>query len=260
MNHKPSPPSLIPPCPGWQADLPKFCDPPQKASLTHKQRCNHRDDIYLEIPRGTLITRGFLLPISILATILYATSIDVITHSWLARDWAVLIGGTLAILSGLWLTTSCARYDISPPQDEPIRFNRLRQRIYAYNFKPRWWNPFMRWPVEVVVYDWSQVQAERWMRRIATTQGGSLVKWGIVLSIVEPGTNKVIDRFALNYSAADDSLWEYICIYMQEGPSTLPLVVLTKDDNNTPWYNISKRLAPKVNWPTDLDVESRTAP
>ncbi|PJI52454.1 hypothetical protein CTI14_42095 [Methylobacterium radiotolerans] len=42
--------------------------------------------------------------------------------------------------------------DVSVPRDLPLRFNRSRQRLYAYNFNDSWWNPFRRWhvaPVEI---------------------------------------------------------------------------------------------------------------
>ncbi|WP_337999281.1 DUF6708 domain-containing protein [Achromobacter arsenitoxydans] len=150
--------------------------------------------------------------------------------------------------------------NICPPRDLPIRFNRVRQRIYAYNFNYRWWNPFERWTVAPVAYDWSQVRAERWSKRGVLPNGGIIFKWGVVLSIVEPGTNKVIDRFPLSTMDADEFAWAYICTYMQNGPKALPPPGIPRNHNDVPWYNIALRLAPKVQWPADMDRESRTAP
>lgn len=160
----------------------------------------------------------------------------------------------------VWIVAFGLRIDIAIPRDLPIRFNRTRQRIYAYNFKYRWWNPFERWRVVPVAYDWSQVRAERWKLRGATAQGALLIKWGVVLSIVEPGTNKVIDRFPLSTMGADEFAWAYICTYMQQGPSALPPPGPPRDHNDVPWYNLALRLAPKVKWPAEMDRESRTAP
>ena len=150
--------------------------------------------------------------------------------------------------------------DVSVPRDLPLRFNRSRQRLYAYNFSDSWWNPFKRWHVAPVTYDWCQVRAERWHKRAFTPQGALIVKEGVVLSIVEPGTNKVIDRFPLSTMGADEFAWAYVCTYMQQGPSALPPPDPPRDHNDLPWYNIGLRFAPKVKWPDDMDLESRTAP
>lgn len=130
---------------------------------------------------------------------------------------------------------------------------------YAYNFINKWWNPFTRGVVIPVSYDWSQVRAERWSQT-GVVAGGLIFKWGIVLSIVEPGTNKVIDRFNLSAMDADGHTWAYICTYMQEAPHAIPPPGPPKDHNDLIWYEFALRLAPKVSWPPDMDLESRTAP
>ncbi len=160
---------------------------------------------------------------------------------------------------GVWSAPIFWKFDVSPPRDMPLRFNRTRQRLYAYNFNYRWWNPFERWRVEPVAYDWSQVRAERWLKRGATAHG-VVIKGGVVLSIVKPGTNEVIDRFPLTTMGADEHAWAYICTYMQQGPDALPPPDPPKDHNDVSWCNIAMLLAPKVKWPADMDLESRTAP
>ncbi|MFW3897018.1 DUF6708 domain-containing protein [Pseudomonas bharatica] len=161
---------------------------------------------------------------------------------------------------GTWSVLFFWKFDVEPPRDLPLRFNRPRQRLYAYNFKYRWWNPFERWQVTPVAYDWSQVRAERWSRRHATAQGGIIFQWGVELSIVKPGTNEVIDRFPLTAMGADAHAWAYVCTYMQQGPEALPPPGPPWDHNDVLWCNIAMRLAPKVEWPADMDLESRTAP
>ena len=170
--------------------------------------------------------------------------------------WGAFICG---LVVGAWSTLLCVKFDAAPPRDQPLRFNRARQRIYAYNFNYRWWNPFERWRVEPVAYDWSQVRAERWLKRGATGNG-VVIKGGVVLSIVKPGTNQVIDRFPLTTMGADAHAWAYICTYMQQGPDALPPPGPPKDHNDVSWCNIALLLAPKVKWPADMDLESRTAP
>jgi len=152
-----------------------------------------------------------------------------------------------------WSSIILFRADLAPPRDLPIRFNRARHKIYAYNFKHQWWNPFDKGKVVPASYEWSQVRAERWSRT-------SPLKWGVTLSIVAPGTNNVIDRFPLVTMGADQYAWAYICTYMQQGPSALPPPGEPKVHNDVLWCEFALRLAPKVNWPADMDLESRTAP
>ncbi|MDR0277590.1 MAG: hypothetical protein LBJ37_06880 [Paucimonas sp.] len=172
-------------------------------------------------------------------------------------EWLMLL---FTLLIGVWVVPIFWKFDVAPPRDMPLRFNRARNRIYAYNFNYRWWNPFERWRVKPVAYDWSQVRAERWLKRGATAQGGLVIKGGVVLSIVKPGTNEVIDRFPLTTMGADEHAWAYICTYMQQGPDALPAPGPPKDHNDVSWLNIALLLAPKVKWPADMDLESRTAP
>ncbi|WP_306466730.1 MULTISPECIES: DUF6708 domain-containing protein [unclassified Pseudomonas] len=157
------------------------------------------------------------------------------------------------------MVTIMWQLDVSPPRDEPIRFNRTRRKIYAYNFKNQYWNPFQKGTVVPVSYDWSQVRAERWSQT-GVVAGGVIFKWGVVLSIIEPGTNRVIDRFNLSAMDTDGQTWAYVCIYMQKGPDALPPPGPPKDHNDVLWCEFALRLAPKVSWPPDMDLESRTAP
>lgn len=252
-------PQLIPACPGWQSDLPGPYCPPTGPLILGDADPAHLDDIYLEISRSSIRKRGVLVWFAILLMVLVIESI------WKYTPLDSEEVGSLLLLLGTYVISvwGCAifyRIDVSPPREEPIRFNRQRQRIYAYNFVFRWWNPFERWRVVTVSYDWSQVRAESWKTRGATAQGALIITWGVVLSIVEPGTNKVIDRFPLNTMGTDEFAWAYIRAYMQEGPSAVPLPGPSCEHENMPWYNLALRLAPKVQWPADMDVESRTAP
>ncbi len=51
-------------------------------------------------------------------------------------------------------------------------------KVYPYEFKMSWWNPFIRWPVRTVVYDWDDIRAEAWRQQGATFNGEYVVKWG----------------------------------------------------------------------------------
>ena len=253
-------PLLNPPCPGWQEDLSHPDIPPIVPPSLGIATPNYINEIYLELSRSHLIARGLLMSMTVFVLVVVTCfqlllfseikSTSIFSHLMDFFAFSFLI---LMVVFGL-------RIDIAPPRDLPIRFNRARQRIYAYNFKCRWWNPFGRWRVVPVAYNWSQVRAERWKQRGTTAQGALIIKWGVVLSIVEPGTNKVIDRFPLSTMGADEFAWAYICTYMQQGPSALPPTGPPRDHNDVPWYNLALRLAPKVKWPAEMDRESRTAP
>ncbi|WP_236707521.1 DUF6708 domain-containing protein [Pseudomonas sp. Leaf58] len=244
-------PTLNPPCTGWKEDLPAPCDAPLLAPHLGNQTPNHQDSNFLEIPRSAMAYRGVVSALALVLMI--STLIDLpwmITHTDPTELESVLI---LVIPHTLitWCIVALLRMDLAPPRDLPIRFNRARNKIYAYNFKRQWWNPFD---------DWSQVRAERWSQNGALPNGGFIFKSGVMLSIVTPGTHNVIDRFPLVTMGADQYAWAYICTYMQEGPSSLPSPSAPKDHNDVLWCEFALRLAPKVSWPADMDLESRSAP
>lgn len=253
-------PRLSPPCSGWNADLPKPDVVQCLATDLHIGRINHLDDTYLELPRPG-VKKGILLWFGLLAGFS-----PVYVGSYVISGWQYLsISNILAFAAlmlpvSIWALFLFMKMEFSLPIEEPIRFNRARQRIYAYNCRYRWWNPFERWHIVPVVHDWSQVRAECWNKRAVTAQGALIMKWGVVLSIVEPGTNNVIDRFPLSTMGADEFAWAYVCTYMQQGPMGLPPPGPPRNHNDVPWYNVALLLAPKVKWPAGMDLESRTRP
>ncbi|MGV5529623.1 MULTISPECIES: DUF6708 domain-containing protein [Pseudomonas] len=253
-------PRLIPPCTGWQEDLPSPFDAPILEPGLAPHTPNFQDDIYLEICRSAMAYRGI---VSILALIFLITIL--VDLPWVIRhtdptDIESALQEIIMLSLSAWCTVVLFRADLSAPRDLPIRFNRARNKIYAYNFKHQWWNPFDKGKVVPVSYDWSQVRAERWSQTGALPNGGLIFKWGVTLSIVAPGTNNVIDRFPLVTMGANEHAWAYICTYMQEGPSALPPPGEPKDHNDVLWCEFALRLAPRVEWPAEMDLESRTAP
>lgn len=221
---------------------------------------NSLDQICLEIARPTM-KKGVLIWFGLIAGLG-----PFFVGSLMAIGWQDLTALNILVIGGLvlsictWTFFVFFKMELTIPVDEPIRFNRARQRVYAYNYKFTWWNPFKRWYIAPVAYDWAQVRAERWNKRATTAQGALIIKWGVVLSIVEPGTNKVIDRFPLSTMGADEFMWAYICIYMQHGPAELTPPISLRVCNEVPWYNIALHFASKVEWPAEMDLESRTAP
>ena len=252
-------PKLVPPCSGWQEDLPRPDELPAVIPALGFDTPNYQNEICLELSRASALLRGWLIwfvPFQGGLTVDLLWSYVTTERVLRTEDWTIFF---LGILVGVWSLLLCMKFELAPPRDQPLRFNRARQRIYAYNFNYRWWNPFERWRVEPVAYDWSQVRAERWLKRGATGNG-VVIKGGVVLSIVKPGTNQVIDRFPLTTMGADAHAWAYICTYMQQGPDALLPPGPPKDHNHVSWCNIALLLAPKVKWPADMDLESRTAP
>jgi len=218
---------------------------------------NSIDDIYLELSRRRNKLRGLLL---FLAAFCIA---------WLVFGIPILMIGELDIfyffiasptyIGIFWLTAMIIRLDASIPRDEPIRFNRLRRKVYVYSFHFSKWNPFARWYVTTHAYNWEDLRAELWRQRGATAQGGLLITWGVSIAVVKPGTNEVIDRFPLSVGQDEGSSWDYVRAYMQLGPQALPPVEELHDPNEVPPLNLALRLAPKVQWPAEMDAESRSA-
>lgn len=248
-------PNLAPPCFGWKEDLPGPDELPVVVPALGFDTPNHQDEVFLELPRASALLRGvviWLLPFMVISLAAIVWSSLSAERTLKLEEW---ISSASVTFVGVWLTLIAWKFDVAPPRDMPLRFNRARQRIYAYNFKYRIWNPFERWRVVPVAYDWSQVRAERW-----SVGAGTSFRCGVELSIVKPGTNEVIDRFPLTAMGANEHAWAYVCTYMQQGPEALPPPGRPWDHNFVWWTNVSMLLAPKVKWPADMDMESRTAP
>jgi len=251
-------PKLNPPARGWQADLPGPGMAPNDEPGLSGYAPNQLNDIYLELPRNFMKIRGVLF----FAGCLFALFSLVMMREFFegVYDFEVILYGSIVSLLCVWIICVSLRLDISPPRDLPLRFNRLRRKIYVYEIDAVWWNPFIRWPIRAVAYDWDDVRAEAWQKQGALN-GGHVMKWGVALSVVKPGTNEVIDRFQLGAKGDGEATWAYICTYMQEGPGSLPPPDYPPRDNEDErTLNIAYLLAPKVNWPAEMDIESRTAP
>ena len=251
-------PKLNPPARGWQADLSGPNAPPDDEPSLSGGVINHLDGIYLEIARSFLSIRGVLFWLNVLCIPVYFWCADGIFDY--PDDIFLVTISVVFVSSCVWGVLVMFRMDISPPRDLPLRFNRMRRKMYVYEIDAVWWNPFIRWPIRAVSYDWDDVRAEAWQQQ-GVINGGHVMKWGVVLSVVKPGTNEVIDRFQLRAKGDGESAWAYICTYMQEGPNSLPpLDSPSRDSEDEHRLNIAYMLAPKVKWPAAMDIESRTAP
>jgi hypothetical protein len=246
---------------GWRRDLPGPNDSPDTPPALFMSAPNHVNDVYLELPRSYLDMRGLVVWLAAITLAFPCLMLWALwpTLSELTGDLLTYL--VLTVILMMWGGLAVMRMDTSPPRDLPLRFNRVRRKVYAYEFKAIWWNPFTRWPVRAVSYDWDNVRAEAWSQGGMAGSGVYFSKSGVVLSVVKPGTNEVIDRFQLRAKANDEKAWAYICTYMQQGPQVLPPSKWKpRDWNNEPTMNLARLLAPKVTWPDQMDVESRTAP
>ncbi|WP_317618702.1 DUF6708 domain-containing protein [Pseudomonas asiatica] len=251
---------------GWSHDLPTVHEVPKWREVwtSVKPSPNYLDDVYLELPRSSIILRGviFLVGIPGLIFILGLTLCLYwgLLHDGWQRDWLINIS-IIFPPAILWALIPYVRLDLVTPRDEPIRFNRLRQKIYIYEF--RYDRIFIfsrkRWGVKPVAYNWDDVTAE--VYRVYAPGHGGLIE-NVMLSVRNPETNEVIDRVFFTHDLYHgEAYWAIARLFMQQGPEALPeFVHPPRDWNDDDGLSHMHCLAPKVHWPEDIDRESRTAP
>ncbi|WP_230946269.1 DUF6708 domain-containing protein [Burkholderia cepacia] len=265
-------PKLNVPCKGWQRDLPGPDEPIAESPSLLWLAPTHLDTIYMELERNTSTARGLGLLCSLVMAL--TTIFCVVFKAWLFATYNLFATSTILEIAGFvltdislclfgaWITYVMYRADVCPPRDLPLRFNRVRRKVYVYGFHLVWWNPFTRGYVTTASYDWDDLRAEKWKVRGATAGGAPIIKEGVSIAVVKPGTNEVIARFDFSTMATNTTnLWAYVCSYMQHGTERLdPDHAEPRDPNDVAPYNLALRLAPKVEWPAEMDYESRTAP
>jgi len=253
---------------GWKYDLPAQSESvDMRISLERLEPApNHADEIYLELPRSSLLVRGIgrilgigTLGLGVLMLIILIYLI--LTSSWAFKD-PVMLFGCVGIFVLCWATIPMIRMDIEFPRSEPIRFNRKRRKVYFYEYHYDAFSPFGRrgWGVKPVVYDWDDLVVEACSIYAPMGYGGLMER--VFIRVCKPGTDKVIDRLFFTYDIAQgEKYWAVARLFMQQGPEALPDFVnppwdWNSDDGLSPMHC----LAPKVQWPADIDLESRTAP
>ncbi|MFK3815167.1 DUF6708 domain-containing protein [Pseudomonas sp. NPDC089407] len=226
---------------------------------------NYLDEVCLEIPRSTVSLRGLAVLLGVPGLVLalwvliplYWSMLD---DNW-SRDWHIAFVAVVMPLVGLWAVASFVKMDLMLPRDEPIRFNRLRRKIYLYQFRFHYIYLFSRkhWGVKPVAYNWDDVTAEVY-RVYAPGHGGRIEN--VMLSVRNPDTNEVIDRVFFTHDLYHgEAYWAIARLFMQQGPEALPKFVHPpRDWNDDDGLSHMHRLAPKVHWPEAMDRESRTAP
>lgn len=252
--------------PGWKYDLPAPNDDLNTAffPVSLATPPNFITNNCMEISTRTLKGRGVITWLGI--SMLPVSFIPIYAITCLQSPNAA-VGENLFFLGvtimQMWIGIFLIRTDTALPRDEPIRFNRLRRKVYAYHYKRDWKRPLSRsaWGVHTAVYDWDDLHAEACETYGALGTGGH--SQAVMLSARVPGTRDILHRFQLSHSLCEgEEYWAMIRVFMQQGPHALPpFKYPTRDRNNEEsGLNIFWRFAPKVQWPADLDLESRTAP
>lgn len=257
-------PALDRPCPGWQLDLPGPNIFISKA-IGEPPKINNQDNIFLEISRNISSRRNITLALGVAQLIASIFGLQwslegllsINTYGIDAEGTAILILAALIfVLAPIFLLAPAAL----PPRDCPIRFNRMRGRVYVYEFKKNWAIFPTRWRVTTHSFAWEDLRAELWRQRAFTPQGGLIIAWGVSIAVVKSNTNEVINRFPLSVGQDEGSSWDYVRTYMQHGPAALPPIDTVNDPNEVPSYSLALRLAPRVCWPEQMDAESRSGP
>lgn len=257
------------PTAGWKADLPLPWAPPDHIFHPIGVAPNYVDEIYLELHTAKILNRTvvcacgiFILTIAFLMLVMLLLELADGAYAFKSNPLAYvfLLG---AIMVSFVLGIGMLRTGIAAPRDEPIRFNRKRGKVYVYRFHSG--GPISRkgWGVSPEAFDWRDLRAEAWSRKALTPSGVPIFAWGVDIAVVAPGTNHVIDRFQLAGSNANgEHMWAMARAFMNQGPEALPQYPIPPRDwnNDVPPYHLALRLAPKVEWPADMDVESRTGP
>ncbi|MCE0853835.1 MULTISPECIES: DUF6708 domain-containing protein [Pseudomonas] len=248
---------------GWSYDLPKVGEVPKWrigwASV--KPAPNYFDDVFLELPRSSSILRGLTFLIGAAGLLLLLGITLYMYWSFLRDDWLMSLSVAIITPALSWSLIPYIKLDLVAPRDEPIRFNRLRQKIYIYEF--RYDRIFIfsrkRWGVKPVAYNWDDVTAE--VYRVYAPGHGGLIE-NVMLSVRNPETNEVIDRVFFTHDLYHgEAYWAIARLFMQQGPEALPKFVHPpRDWNDDDGLSHMHCLAPKVHWPEDIDRESRTAP
>lgn len=252
---------------GWSYDLPHVDEVPVlRFSVDDiKPSPNHINDVYLELPRSSIILRGVIALISIpMLMIQIGLTVwiywSLFTDGW-SHDWLMNILELFLPIIALWAIVPFAKLDLVLPRDEPIRFNRLRRKVYFYQYRYHYIYLFSRkhWRVKPVAYNWDDVTAE--VYRIYAPGHGGLIE-NVKMSVRNPETNEVIDRLEFTSNLyRGEAYWAIARLFMQQGPEALPKFIHPpRDWNDDDGLSHMHCLAPKVHWPEAMDRESRTAP
>jgi hypothetical protein len=262
-------PLANPPAACWRYDLPGPNDAPATYPyppvMSHAP--NHMNEVFLELPREEIMNRSFIAYTAIpCIAMLLLLPVMLIVVTLLERElppFMLVLSLLLVVPLGMWVFIYYWRIAMESPVDQPIRFNRARRKVYIYRFHHSGRHLFSNigWGVKPVAYHWDDLHAEFCGTYGAMGAGGVIEN--VSLAVLEPRTHKVIDRFLFAHRSHEAEMyWAMVQIFMQQGPQALPAFEKPPRDwnNEEHFFNFARRFAPKVKWPEDMDLESRTAP
>ncbi|WP_347881637.1 DUF6708 domain-containing protein, partial [Pseudomonas sp. GD03858] len=153
--------------PGWKYDLPDPNSPSSLDKSTSAMRTppSYTCSEYLELSRSTFAIRGIFWIGGGLTLLITAPWIYLFFHISLTLAtismWPSLIG-LIIFVAVYWTLIPFLRIDLELPRNEPIRFNRLRRKVYFYQYRYDRIRIFSRsrWGVKPVAYDWDDLIAE----------------------------------------------------------------------------------------------------
>ena len=241
---------LTPRLKNWEEDLP---DNNAKQVVPGKLiQVTEINDTWMEIPRYENIMWGGAW-LGVISTIIPTVIVlwGIVDLYPLCFKLNILVILFLFLFFSFSMILLNLRMALFVPRDQPIRFNRKRQKIYIFEHHRKAWNPWVKWPTTVRVFDWADVHGEISRESDRYDQGFRL--YG---AICEPGTRNVTERFILNrtvfYIAHQRQLWSHWCQYMQHQPVVMDPLYPGQPGDGSP--------RKKVPWPHALDIESRTDP
>ncbi|MCU1732956.1 hypothetical protein NTG44_14660, partial [Pseudomonas sp. 20P_3.2_Bac4] len=124
-------PKLVPSCSGWQEDLPHPDEVPVVMPALGFDTPNHQDDVFLELPRSSALFRGLVIWFAPVFSFQLAIVLWLFLSDWRelsVEEWSIFFPG---VFVAVWSLLLCVKVDAVPPRDQPLRFNRARQRLYA---------------------------------------------------------------------------------------------------------------------------------
>ena len=235
---------LIKPVRGWSEDLP---DPEDDQRVFPRLiRVNEINDVWMEIPRYVNHGWGGVWFACILGLGCLVFLFSLFSYAPV-RSNPINILLIFVFLSFVFMMCRTVLFAV---RGAPVRFNRKQQKVYVYEQKRSIW-PWWKWPVEIKVFDWADIQGER-------VQMAGHADWGhrIYCAVCEPGTYLVRDRFILTWTEGNIhevyGLWSACCQYMQgKAVSDKPLRTHVPP-SWTPFKT--------VRWPEDMDKASKAVP
>lgn len=219
----------------------------------------HMDEVYMDLSLPYPIRGGMLYAgLACIATALFfliGMSVEFLLEPQarlkLSELW-LLLGGYLLLFA---VGVNAIRGDVERPRDEPIRFNRIRRKVYVHRFRGEF-NPFSRraWRTRVAEYDWDCLRARK---------GRTKYHEFVSIDVLDEPDGRVADRFKLAYTEYQRGAqrWMLARLFMQQGPEALSAFSnAPRNENSKVRRSLAWRLAPEAHWPREIDVLSRTAP